>query len=107
MAVPWKGLILGVVVTGASPGRGGTVSKLNMRQLGPRGGAAEPGVGNGRDRSSVPACEILRGSCRFSGPADSRRTAEVARLRRRAGAMAARRATATADRCRNIVASGN
>lgn len=47
MAVPWKGLILGVVVTGASPGRGERVSKLYMRQLGPRGVAAELAAGTG------------------------------------------------------------
>lgn len=45
----------------------------------------------------------LGGNFRAGADADLRRTAEVARLRRSRGATAARRATATAERCRNIV----
>lgn len=38
-----------------------------------------------------------------AGAGDSRRIIEVAKVRRRAGATAARRATATAERCRNMM----
>lgn len=46
-------------------------------------------------------CGALASQSQQAG-ADSRRIIEVAKVRRRAGATAARRATATAERCRNM-----
>lgn len=55
----------------------------------------------GRAMTQVPIAELWARNRKQAGR-NSRRIIEVAKVRRRAGATAARRATATAERCRNM-----